>query len=73
MICFLLLFRRAHNAASVPIFYRNFYGIWSSEFSNCMPPPLSRPRWIRILTYVHLYSVQLPDAKVDSLFIPGTG
>ena len=53
------------NIASLPIFYRYFHAACSSEFANCMPSQLSRPRCTRRSTSSHPYSVHLPNARVN--------
>ena len=64
------------NVASLSIFYRYFHADFFSELANCMPPLLPRPRCLRLSTSSHLYSVHLPNARVNQYlhsFIPYTG
>ncbi len=64
------------NVASLSIFYRYFRANCSSELANCMPPPLPRPRCIRLSSQAHPFTVQIPYTRVKQhlqSFIPVTG
>ena len=63
------------NVASSSIFYRSFHADCSSELANCMLPSLPRPRCTRLSNSFHIYSVYLPNARVNQYlhsFIPYT-
>ena len=65
-----------HNVASLYFFYRYFHANCSSELANCMPPFLLRPRYTKLSTFSHPYSVHLSNARVNQYlhsFIPDTG
>ena len=62
--------------ASLSIFYRYFHADCSSEFANCMPPPLPWLRCTRLSTSFHPYLLHLSNARVNQYlhsFIPCTG
>ncbi len=73
--CILPLNLRRNNV-SLSIFYRCFHDNCSSELANCMPPLLPRPRFTRLSSKVHPYTVQIPYTRVNQHlqpFIPVTG
>ncbi len=57
-----------HSVASLAIFYLYFQANCSYNLVNFMPPPLQRPRCIRLPTLAHSYNVQSPYAKVNQYF-----
>ncbi len=61
----LLNLKSRRTVASLSIFYRYFHAHSSSELTDCMPPPLLRPRRIRLSTFAHPYSIQTPYARVN--------
>ena len=68
--------KHRRNVASLSIFYRYFHGYCSSDFANCMPPLLPRPRRTRLSTLSHPYSFHLTNSRVNQhlhSFIPFTG
>ena len=74
--CFDSLSHR-RNVAFLSIFYRYSHADCSSELANCMSSPsLLWPRFTRLSTSSHPYSVHLPNARVNKYlhsFIPYTG
>ncbi len=53
------------NVALISIFYRCFHANCSSELANCMPLPLPRPRFTRLSSKVHPFTVQIPYTRVN--------
>ena len=53
------------NVASLYICYHYFHADCSSELTNCMPPPLLRPRCTRFSTSSHPYSIYLSNAGIN--------
>ena len=63
------------NAASLSLFYRYYFGRYSSELAELVPLPYSRGRSTRYSDRLHDFSVTIPrcykDVYVNSFF-PGT-
>ena len=60
------------NAASLSIFYRYYFGRWSSELAQLVPLPYSRGRSTRYSDRLHDFCVAIPrcykDVYVNSFF-----
>ena len=53
------------NVAFLSLFYWYFHTGCSFKLANCMPSPLPRLRCTRLSTSSYLYSVHLPNARVN--------
>ena len=62
----------SRNVASLSLFYRYYFGRYSSELSQLVPLPYSRGRSTRYSDRLHDFSVTIPrcykDVFVDSFF-----
>ena len=60
------------NVASLSLFYRYYFGRYSSELAQLVPPPFSRGRPTRYSDRLHDFSVTIPgcykDVYVNSFF-----
>ena len=60
------------NVASLSLFYRYYFGRWSSELAELVPLPYSRGRSTRYSDRLHDFSVTIPtcykDVYVNSFF-----
>ena len=65
-------FAHCRNVASLGIFYRYYFGRFSSELAQLVPLPFSRGRYTRYSDRFHDFSVTIPrcfrDAHVNSFF-----
>ena len=59
----LLSLRR--KVASLPLFYRYYFGHCSDELAACIPPPMARPCSTRQATFAHNYCVELSNARIN--------
>jgi hypothetical protein len=53
------------DVASLSLFYRYYFGHCSLELSNCIPPPLHRPRLTRQAVDSHQYAVALSQNRIQ--------
>ena len=63
------------KVASLPLFYRYYFGHCSDELATCIPPPMARPRSTRQATFAHNYCVELSNARINRFsdgFFPST-
>ena len=60
------------NVASLDLFYRYYFGRWSSELAQLVPLPFSRGRPTRYSDRLHNFSVTIPrcckDVYINSFF-----
>ena len=68
----LLLLAHRRNVASLSLFYRYYFGRWSSELVQMVPLPFSRGRSTRYSDRLNDFSVTIPrcykDVFVNSFF-----
>ena len=63
------------KVASLSLFYRYYFGRCSAELSDCVPPPLRRPRSTRQALASHKYCVELGNPRLgcySGSFFPST-
>ena len=63
------------KVASLPLFYRYYFGHCFDELAACIPPPMARPRSTRQASFAHNYCVELSNARINRFsdgFFPST-
>ena len=63
------------KVASLPLFYRYYFGHCSDELAACIPPSMAQPRSTRQASFAHNYCVELSNARINWFsdgFFPST-